>query len=90
MVCQSTAKQIIDVHMRRDRRLGSGPSDLQAVVPILAEERHDLSVSCGGGGGPVQVQSTHFTSFWAPELDKAGYTAIFKKKTAEVGPMPFR
>mmetsp|Transcript_13036 Transcript_13036/g.39493 ORF Transcript_13036/g.39493 Transcript_13036/m.39493 type:complete len:591 (+) Transcript_13036:158-1930(+) len=31
-----------------------------------------------------EVQSTHFTSFWAPELDKAGYTAIFKKKTAEV------
>lgn len=32
----------------------------------------------------VQVQSTHFADFWAPELGKAGYTAIFKKKTAEV------
>jgi mRNA deadenylase 3'-5' endonuclease subunit Ccr4 len=31
-----------------------------------------------------QVQSTHFADFWAPELGKAGYTAIFKKKTAEV------
>jgi len=32
-----------------------------------------------------QVQSTHFADFWAPELGKAGYTAIFKKKTGEVG-----
>jgi CCR4-NOT transcription complex subunit 6 len=31
-----------------------------------------------------EVQSTHFADFWAPELGKAGYTAIFKKKTAEV------
>lgn len=57
------------------------------MAPLVAEvRRHDVVVNCGGGGGAVQVQSTHFTSFWAPELDKAGYTAIFKKKTAEVGP----
>jgi mRNA deadenylase 3'-5' endonuclease subunit Ccr4 len=35
-----------------------------------------------------QVQSTHFADFWAPELGKAGYTAIFKKKTAEVCLLP--
>lgn len=33
---------------------------------------------------PFQVQSNHFEEFFAPELDKHGYQALFKKKTAEV------
>ena len=32
-----------------------------------------------------QVQSDHFEEFFAPELDKHGYQALFKRKTAEVG-----
>jgi CCR4-NOT transcription complex subunit 6 len=31
-----------------------------------------------------EVQSTHFTDFFAPELARAGYTAIFKRKTNEM------
>lgn len=31
-----------------------------------------------------QVQSNHFEEFFAPELDKHGYQALFKRKTAEV------
>ncbi|KAH6755738.1 DNAse I-like superfamily protein [Perilla frutescens var. hirtella] len=31
-----------------------------------------------------EVQSDHFEEFFAPELDKHGYQAMFKKKTAEV------
>ncbi|XP_022897796.1 carbon catabolite repressor protein 4 homolog 1-like [Olea europaea var. sylvestris] len=31
-----------------------------------------------------EVQSDHFDEFFAPELDKHGYQALFKKKTAEV------
>ena len=31
-----------------------------------------------------EVQSNHFTEFLAPEMAKAGYTAIYKKKTNEM------
>ncbi|KAI7729472.1 hypothetical protein M8C21_020379 [Ambrosia artemisiifolia] len=31
-----------------------------------------------------EVQSNHFEDFFAPELDKHGYQALYKKKTAEV------
>lgn len=31
-----------------------------------------------------EVQSNHYTDFWAPELQKAGYVAIYKKKTSEM------
>lgn len=31
-----------------------------------------------------EVQSTHFTDFFAPKLAEAGYTAIFKRKTSEM------
>lgn len=31
-----------------------------------------------------EVQSDHFEEFFAPELDKHGYQALFKRKTAEV------
>ncbi|XP_024974206.1 carbon catabolite repressor protein 4 homolog 1-like isoform X2 [Cynara cardunculus var. scolymus] len=31
-----------------------------------------------------EVQSDHFEEFFAPELDKHGYQALYKKKTAEV------
>ena len=31
-----------------------------------------------------EVQSNHFTEFLAPEMAKAGYTAIYKKKTSEM------
>uniref|UniRef100_A0A164X6Q5 poly(A)-specific ribonuclease n=1 Tax=Daucus carota subsp. sativus TaxID=79200 RepID=A0A164X6Q5_DAUCS len=31
-----------------------------------------------------EVQSDHFEEFFSPELDKHGYQALFKKKTAEV------
>ena len=31
-----------------------------------------------------QIQSDHFEEFLAPELDKHGYQALFKRKTAEV------
>ncbi|PWA45488.1 carbon catabolite repressor protein 4-like protein 2 [Artemisia annua] len=31
-----------------------------------------------------EVQSDHFDEFFAPELDKHGYQALYKKKTAEV------
>ncbi|KAK4725514.1 hypothetical protein R3W88_028293 [Solanum pinnatisectum] len=31
-----------------------------------------------------EVQSNHFEEFFAPELDKHGYQALFKRKTAEV------
>ncbi|KAG5555500.1 hypothetical protein RHGRI_006221 [Rhododendron griersonianum] len=31
------------------------------------------------------VQSDHFEEFFGPELDKHGYQALFKRKTAEVG-----
>ena len=34
--------------------------------------------------GVQEVQSTHYTDFLAPELEKHGYTAIFKKKTTEI------
>jgi mRNA deadenylase 3'-5' endonuclease subunit Ccr4 len=32
----------------------------------------------------VQVQSDHYEDFYAPELDKHGYTGVYKKKTGEV------
>ena len=32
----------------------------------------------------LQVQSNHFTDFLSPELQKAGYSAIYKKKTTEI------
>ena len=31
-----------------------------------------------------EVQSNHFTDFLSPELQKHGYTAIYKKKTTEM------
>lgn len=31
-----------------------------------------------------EVQSDHYLEFWAPELQKAGYVAIYKKKTTEI------
>ncbi len=31
-----------------------------------------------------EVQSNHYVDFWAPELQKAGYVAIYKKKTSEM------
>jgi len=31
-----------------------------------------------------EVQSDHFEEFFAPELEKHGYTAVYKKKTTEV------
>ncbi|KAF5836569.1 phosphatase family [Dunaliella salina] len=31
-----------------------------------------------------EVQSDHFQEFWSPELQKAGYVPIYKKKTAEI------
>lgn len=31
-----------------------------------------------------EVQSDHYLDFWAPELAKAGYMAIYKKKTTEL------
>lgn len=31
-----------------------------------------------------EVQSNHYTDFLQPELAKAGYTAIYKKKTMEI------
>ena len=31
-----------------------------------------------------EVQSNHFDNFLAPELQKAGYTAIYKRKTTEL------
>ena len=34
--------------------------------------------------GAQEVQSNHFTEFLAPELQKHGYTAIYKKKTTEI------
>jgi mRNA deadenylase 3'-5' endonuclease subunit Ccr4 len=30
------------------------------------------------------VQSDHFEEFFSPELEKHGYAAVYKKKTAEV------
>lgn len=32
-----------------------------------------------------QVQSDHFHEIFAPELDKHGYQALYKRKTNEVG-----
>lgn len=32
----------------------------------------------------LQVQNDHFEEFFAPELDKHGYQALFKRKTNEV------
>ena len=31
-----------------------------------------------------EVQSNHFDNFLSPELQKAGYTAIYKRKTTEL------
>lgn len=31
-----------------------------------------------------QVQYDHFDEFFAPELDKHGYQALYKRKTSEV------
>ena len=31
-----------------------------------------------------EVQSDHYLDFWAPELQKAGYMAIYKRKTTEI------
>lgn len=31
-----------------------------------------------------EVQSDHYLDFWAPELQRAGYVAIYKKKTSEI------
>eukprot|EP00798_Chlamydomonas_sp_ICE-L_P008980 gene8980-16116_t len=31
-----------------------------------------------------EVQSDHYLDFWAPELQKAGYVTIYKKKTTEI------
>lgn len=31
-----------------------------------------------------QVQSDHYEDFYAPELEKHGYTGVYKKKTGEV------
>lgn len=31
-----------------------------------------------------EVQSDHYLDFWSPELQKAGYVAIYKKKTTEI------
>jgi hypothetical protein len=38
----------------------------------------------GPGRRAQEVQSNHFTEFLAPELQKHGYTAIYKKKTTEI------
>lgn len=36
------------------------------------------------GFGASQVQSDHFEEFFAPELERYGYAAVYKKKSAEV------
>ncbi len=33
------------------------------------------------------MQSDHFEEFFSPELEKHGYAAVYKKKTAEVTPL---
>ena len=42
------------------------------------------AVADGLGRRAQEVQSNHFTEFLAPELQKHGYTAIYKKKTTEI------
>ena len=37
-----------------------------------------------------QVQHDHFEEFFAPELDKHGYQALYKRKTSEVPNFIFR
>jgi len=41
-------------------------------------------------GLDVQVQSDHYEDFYAPELEKHGYTGVYKKKTGEVRFSSFR
>ncbi|KAL6771168.1 hypothetical protein ACKKBF_B34205 [Auxenochlorella protothecoides x Auxenochlorella symbiontica] len=50
-------------------------------APNLLREllAHDADVLC-----LQEVQSDAFAGFWQPELARAGYAAIFKKKTAEM------
>ena len=45
----------------------------------IASARLSLTLPASG-----QVQSNHFTDFLSPELQKAGYSAIYKKKTTEI------
>eukprot|EP00959_Pyramimonas_sp_CCMP1952_P113282 2367731-Pyramimonas_sp.AAC.1 len=40
---------------------------------------HNASIA-----GRLQVQSDHYEEFFAPEMQKAGYTAVYKMKTAAV------
>ncbi|KAF5941241.1 hypothetical protein HYC85_022408 [Camellia sinensis] len=47
-------------------------------TPTADDIGHVLKFEC------VVVQSDHFEEFFAPELDKHGYQALFKRKTAEV------
>ena len=54
----------------------------------------DGSILCrrlnGMLGLDVQVQSDHYEDFYAPELEKHGYTGVYKKKTGEVKFPSFR
>ena len=49
-------------------------------LSVVINEKNVHSYSFMG-----QVQSDHFHEIFAPELDKHGYQALYKRKTNEVG-----
>ncbi|XP_077211874.1 carbon catabolite repressor protein 4 homolog 1-like [Tasmannia lanceolata] len=69
-----------------------GTSDLYSYCPSWAlswaYRRQNLLREIVGYHADIlclqEVQSDHFEEFFAPELDKHGYQALYKKKTAEV------
>lgn len=64
------------LHARARACVRRRPGPLQPTVRSTAPN--------SAGSRAQEVQSNHFTEFLAPELQKHGYTAIYKKKTTEI------
>lgn len=58
---------------------------LNVLDQIISKWYHGLWISLANLSlHLLQVQSDHFEEFFAPELDKHGYQALYKKNTSEV------
>ena len=52
----------------------------------VTTDLHVIAVSLHSCSLARQIQDDHFQDYFAPTLQKHGYTAVYKKKTAQASP----
>ena len=57
-----------------------------SMMPVLRVDKGAIKFVFNGADIMClqEVQSDHFEDFWAPELSRRGYAAVYKKKTGEI------